>query len=310
MSDQAEWQSDDAAIEQLADMLEREDDNPEELEDDDRHDDAEPDDEDEAAEAKTEESDEDKPETEEDVAEVEFEGKQYKLPAELKDALLRQADYTRKTQEVAEQRKEVETVKQQLGLQAQFQQQHLQYYAQLQSLDSQLAQLKQVDFNTLIDSDPVQAMKLDRQYRELQEYRNSIQGELGQRQQAASQQQQEWMQEQIAKGKEQLVKDIPGWSAELAKNIRSTGIEYGFNEAELGNIADPRMVKVLHDAMKFRQLQASKSQVNKQVAKASPVLKASGQKTNPAAEQSKKQSARLKQTGSLRDASRVMERFI
>jgi hypothetical protein len=40
-------------------------------------------------------------------------------------------------------------------------------------LDSQLAQLKQVDFNTLIDSDPVQAMKLDRQYRELQEYRNN-----------------------------------------------------------------------------------------------------------------------------------------
>src|SRR5947199_238059 len=38
-------------------------------------------------------------------AEVEYGGKTYTLPAELKDALLRQADYTRKTQEVAQGRK-------------------------------------------------------------------------------------------------------------------------------------------------------------------------------------------------------------
>src|SRR5215216_3195421 len=39
---------------------------------------------------------------------VDFAGKQYRLPKELKSALMMQADYTRKTQDVAEQRKALE----------------------------------------------------------------------------------------------------------------------------------------------------------------------------------------------------------
>ena len=38
--------------------------------------------------------------------EVEYEGKRYALPKELKDAILRQSDYTRKTQELAQQREQ------------------------------------------------------------------------------------------------------------------------------------------------------------------------------------------------------------
>jgi hypothetical protein len=40
--------------------------------------------------------------------EVEYDGKTYLLPLELKDALLRQADYTRKAQEVAESRRRLQ----------------------------------------------------------------------------------------------------------------------------------------------------------------------------------------------------------
>ena len=43
----------------------------------------------------------------EDDEEVEYEGKTYKVPKELKGALMKNADYTQKTQEVAEQRKSV-----------------------------------------------------------------------------------------------------------------------------------------------------------------------------------------------------------
>ena len=47
-------------------------------------------------------------EGETDTAEVELNGEKYKVPAALKDAFLMQADYTRKTQEVAEVRKTAE----------------------------------------------------------------------------------------------------------------------------------------------------------------------------------------------------------
>ena len=43
-----------------------------------------------------------------ELEEVEHEGKKYQIPKPLKGALLMQADYTRKTQEVAEQRRAVE----------------------------------------------------------------------------------------------------------------------------------------------------------------------------------------------------------
>src|SRR5438105_8523 len=46
-----------------------------------------------------------------DVAEIEINGKKYTVPAELKDGYLMQADYTRKTQEVADIRKTVEAQK-------------------------------------------------------------------------------------------------------------------------------------------------------------------------------------------------------
>ena len=39
---------------------------------------------------------------------VNYEGTEYEVPTALKDALLRQSDYTRKTQEVSEQRKALE----------------------------------------------------------------------------------------------------------------------------------------------------------------------------------------------------------
>ena len=49
------------------------------------------------------------------LAEVEIDGKTYKLPPELKDGFLRQADYTRKTQELAEQRRRMEAEREAAG---------------------------------------------------------------------------------------------------------------------------------------------------------------------------------------------------
>ena len=47
-------------------------------------------------------------EAESEVEDVDWEGKKYAVPKELKDALMRQSDYTRKTQEIAETRRALE----------------------------------------------------------------------------------------------------------------------------------------------------------------------------------------------------------
>jgi hypothetical protein len=52
--------------------------------------------------------------SDDDSEEVDYEGEKYKLPKKLKDALLRQQDYTQKTQQVAEQRRAIEAQAQQV----------------------------------------------------------------------------------------------------------------------------------------------------------------------------------------------------
>ena len=64
---------------------------------------------------------------EDDTEEVDWDGAKYRVPKPLKDALLRQADYTRKTQELAEQRRTVEQHFTSLTQQAELQQQTLEH---------------------------------------------------------------------------------------------------------------------------------------------------------------------------------------
>ena len=115
-----------------------------------------------------------KPEvTDDDGEEIDYEGEKYKVPAKLKEAFLRQADYTRKTQEVAEQKRDIERQAAEVQQRAQFNQQHVQDVAKVMAIDEQLAKYQGLDWNAITDADPVQAMKLDRQMRELQQQRTA-----------------------------------------------------------------------------------------------------------------------------------------
>ncbi len=65
------------------------------------------------------EGEEEAKEQESEFVEVEFNGAKYNVPPELKDALMREADYTTKTQSVAQQRKEIELQQKEIVLQRQ-----------------------------------------------------------------------------------------------------------------------------------------------------------------------------------------------
>lgn len=191
---------------------------------------------------------------EDDDEEIDYDGAKYKVPKVLKDAFLRQQDYTQKTQTVAEQRKEVEAHQQRLQIQAQAQQKNFAEYAQAYALDNQLKQYSTIDWNALIDSDPVQAMKLDRQMKELQQRRDAIVQTVTQKQQQATFEAQRETAKRIQEGQTVLSREIKGWSPEVAKELASFGKEMGYAPEELSTINDPRAVKLLHQAWQFQQL--------------------------------------------------------
>src|SRR5690242_17210740 len=62
-----------------------------------------------------EEQSDDEGDGEEALIDIEHDGRAYKIPAELKNAFLRNADYTRKTQALAESRRELESHRQSLA---------------------------------------------------------------------------------------------------------------------------------------------------------------------------------------------------
>lgn len=221
------------------------------------------------------------PEPEDEDEQVEFEGKEYKVPKELKEALLRQSDYTRKTQEVAEQRREIEQKAQLLeqreaAMSAQFEK-----AVEMRMIHDKLAQFKAIDWQSLADTDPVQATKLNLAYQQLQQQANEKYAELQQARVQAEQLTQTQRQQMLAEAQKDLMQRLPNFGAETAEKIKTAARQYGISDAELNNVIDPRYVHILHDAMQWRALQAQKPKAMQKVAEAQRVVKPAAQTPNP-----------------------------
>ena len=234
----------------------------------------------------TEEPDEEVEEEEQSQDEVpailklKVNGEDVEKPLDEVVALAQQGlDYTQKTQQVAEQRKELEAYAESIKAQEQAFQEQMQLnnvliedVAKITSLDQQLNQYANVNWQQLSDNDFVEAQKLFFTYNQLQQERSQLVSQFEAKKQQVVQKQTQLMSEKIAKGKEILAKEIPNWSPETNQALLSTGKDYGFSDAELNSIVDPRHVKVLHDAMQWRKLQQN-STVKKKVSSAKPVVK-------------------------------------
>jgi hypothetical protein len=272
----------------------------------------------------TEESDDEAEEEEQSQDEVpailklKVNGEDVEKPLDEVVALAQQGlDYTQKTQQVAEQRKELEAYAQQIQMQEQAFHEQMQLnnvliedVAKITSLDQQLNQYANVNWNQLSDNDFVEAQKLFFTYNQLQQERSQLVSQFEAKKQQVVQKQTQLMSEKIAKGKEILAKEIPNWSPETNQALLSTGKDYGFSDAELNSIVDPRHVKVLHDAMQWRKLQQN-STVKKKVSSAKPVVKP-GSKDTKAEANSNHRNLReqLRKTGKSDAAQKLIENML
>jgi hypothetical protein len=253
----------------------------------------------------TEQADTDEEEADSELVEIERNGKKYSIPKELEPELLLQADYTRKTQEVAEQRKQVEQSWQQLQQAAAIQQNNIQEYARLMAIDSQLQNYQQADWNALYNADPVEFVRLKEEHRDLIDSRNQIANTITLKQQQAQAEQQQNLAKIIEEGKQVLAREIPNWNIDTAKALSQYGVEkYGFKQEEMQNVIDPRMVKVLHKAYLYDQLNNGKSVTQKKVQNLPKVSKP-GSVSNKTLNKTQDTDLRknLKRSGSVDDAA-------
>jgi hypothetical protein len=264
-----------------------------------------------------EESDEEQPV---ESVKLKVNGEEIEKPLDEVVALAQQGlDYTKKTQEVAEKRKELESLENQIRMQEQNLQQQsmlnselIQDVAKITALDQQLSEYQDVNWEELSDSDFVTAQKKFFTFNQLQQQRSNLVSQFESKRQEALNKQQQAVAEKVAKGREVLAKEIPNWSQETTQEIISTGREdYGFTDAELNAIVDPRHVRVLHDAMQWRKLKSKNSVVKKKVSRAKPVVKPGSKDPKKVVNSNaKKMREQLRKTGSTEMASKLIEEMI
>ena len=200
----------------------------------------------------------------EDLEDIEFDGRTFRVPTALKGALMMHADYTRKTQEVAAHRQDLEERADALAQQAWAMEESFHDRARLVLIDQTLAGYDDLDWEAWEAEDPQGSQALLRQHIQLKEARAELVDRLrrDEDEQVLSQQRTRAMLAQ--EGHAVLSREIPGWGADLqAKLAQVAQEEFGFTAGELSQVLDPRLIKLLHAAWEGRRSQAQFTQAQR-----------------------------------------------
>jgi Asp-tRNA(Asn)/Glu-tRNA(Gln) amidotransferase A subunit family amidase len=181
-----------------------------------------------------------------DVVEIELNGKKYSVPAELKDGYLMQADYTRKTQEVAELKKASEAKIAEADTYYQVSQEVLEARATLLNVEGQLNRYQNLDWAALESEDPVGAMSAWREFQQLKEVRGNIGGFLDKQQNEMSEKAKLETENRLRETRKFAEEKIPGWSTDVDAKITEFAESKGFTRETLLNAYSPPVYEVLY----------------------------------------------------------------
>ena len=234
---------------------------------------------------------------------------------DLQNYVLRQQDYTRKTQEVAAARKQLDEERNSLRA--------------IQSLANQLQDeydgLKKVEESERSDDyweqlkaeNPMQFMIERQELQERSQQREAAQQKVFAMQQQLAEQQKLEQQRKLYDEALRLEEMIPEWKdRSVAEKEKRDLMEYGrsqsYSDEELNNVSDSRAINMLRKAYLWDQLQSKKSNL-KQKALATPVSSNAVRNANAPRQKMteyKKAELQLRKTGKLKDAASAFEHLL
>tara|TARA_Y100001963_G_scaffold107518_1_gene148674 strand:+ start:882 stop:1868 length:987 start_codon:yes stop_codon:yes gene_type:complete len=221
---------------------------------------------------------------------------------ELKAGYSRDSDYRQKTHTLGMEKRDLEAQKNSL---------RQSYDAKLTELNELIAtadatvrqQQGSQDLQRLYDEDPTQAAKLDYELRQRQVQLDDMRTKA---KQAQAKQYSEFLEAQ----RELAATKIPEYSDpnkadQFKLSMRNSLRGYGFNDEEIGSLADHRFLMVAKDAMSYQSLKDKRPIVQKKVANAPKVVKSGVAKssTSSGREQIRNKIGKVRKTGNIHDAS-------
>ena len=226
---------------------------------------------------------------------------------ELKAGYSRDSDYRQKTHNLGIEKRELDGQRESLR----------------QTYDTRLSELNELiatadatvrqeqgseDLQKLWEEDPTAAARLDYQMRQRNRQLDDVRNKA---REAQTKQYEDFLgtQRELAAQKIPEYND-PNKADQFKINMRNSLRNYGFNDQEIGQLADHRFLMVAKDAMSYKSLKDKKPIVQKKVANAPKVVKAGVAKssTSSGREQIRNKINRLGKTGHLKDAqSAIMD---
>ena len=196
---------------------------------------------------------------------------------ELVNGYSRQADYTRKTQQLAEYRKQIDNAVEQYQTEiAKTQQAREQYVSAVaQAIEtnySHLNEFRNIDWNRLKTEDREEYLIKSHEYTQAQEQIRSLQeaqSKAQQEQQAASQQE---MQRVAMQEHQKMASIIPDWADDgkrqaIQKAVAEFAISKGYSQDELNQLVDHRSIIVLMQAKAYEYMQSKQTTARKKKVK-------------------------------------------
>ena len=232
---------------------------------------------------------------------------------ELQSSYSRQADYTRKTQELAKKRLAVEEQQSEVAKNEAI------YKELLPKMEAALSESlgTEPDWETLYSNDPIGYVRERDLWNEKQQKLQAVQAEQTRLQEEDQVKQQEQIQKYMQYGEKQILNHVPEWKDKTIQQeeklaIRDHAInDLGFTAEEINQVYDYRLLLGLRNSwMQNKTQKAVKKKPTQKASARNRVAKPGSVSRKKTSTPLKKSKARLAKSGKVQDAAKVFEQLI
>ena len=216
---------------------------------------------------------------------------------QVKSRMMMQQDYTKKTQQLAEQRR---------GFEAQSQNLEATMQALVNAAGADMSRFENINWEQAAIENPEQYKQAKAAYDQTKATSDFINNQVEQYVQQQKQQHDALIKARSEESITALKASIPNWNNDLYYEIRKYAQANGVSEEEYNNILDHRSIQMMHKAMLYDRAKTSAKAKTKKAVKRSPKKTLSSQQSDNSKalnqDTQKKARERLRKTGHIDDA--------
>ena len=238
---------------------------------------------------------------------------------ELKEGYSKGSDYTRKTMELSEQRRSIDTELDTISKDKEAVKKMREDYAQkLQVVEQNLQTEENIDWVKLAQEDPTDYAIKKAEFDRKKELQNQIQEERKKLAEEQRKEQEKIYQNHLQAERVKLLESMPIFADEqkapkLMQEIGNFALKQGYTEQEINMIVDHRALKTLYDAYKYNELLDKKNLRDKKVKPTNRVVSSEGKNNTRSTDKQLRVNDRMKQlkkSGNVKDAQKVLSAML